>query len=122
MPIKSFLDLEVYQIAHQLAMKIFALTKSFPPEEKYSLTDQVRRASRSIAVLIAEGWGKRTYINNFKKYVVDSNDELEETKSWLFFSKNCGYLSKEHYMELITGYEVLGGNLWRLHGTWKDFS
>ena len=58
MPIKSFLDLEVYQLAHKFAMRIFEITKGFPIEERYSLTDQVRRSARSIAVNTAEGWGK----------------------------------------------------------------
>ena len=80
MPIKSFQDLEVYQLSHAFAMKIFFLTAHFPTEEKYSLTDQIRRSSRSVAANIAEGWGKRIYINNFKKQLVDANDSLEESK------------------------------------------
>jgi four helix bundle protein len=61
MAIKSFLDLEMYVLAHTFAMKIFEITKCFPSDEKYSLTDQIRRSSRSIAGNIAEGWGKREY-------------------------------------------------------------
>lgn len=96
MPIKTFLDLEIYNLSKQLAKEIFQLTLQFPAEEKYSLTDQIRRLSRSIKANIAEGWGKRIYINNFKRYLVDSNGSLEETKSWLisaldlqlYFSRN----------------------------------
>ena len=88
MPIKTFTDLDVYNLSHELAMEVFYLTQKFPPEEKYSLTDQVRRSSRSVAVNIAEGWGKRIYPANFKRHLVDSNGSLEETKSWLLFSKD----------------------------------
>lgn len=119
MPIKTFADLDVYQLAHELAMDIFMLTKDFPVEEKYSLIDQIRRSSRSIAVNIAEGWGKRVYPANFKKYLIDSNGSLEETKSWLLFAKNCDYLTIEEYNSLILKTEAIGGKLWRLHDQWK---
>ena len=88
MPIKTFTDLDVYNLSHELAMEVFYLTQKLPPEEKYSLTDQVRRSSRSVAVNIAEGWGKRIYPANFKRHLADSNGSLEETKSWLLFSKD----------------------------------
>jgi four helix bundle protein len=65
MPIKTFTDLDVYNLSHELAMDIFNISKRFPSEEKYSLTDQVRRSSRSVAVNVAEGWGKRIYPANF---------------------------------------------------------
>ncbi len=122
MPIKTFLDLEVYQIAHKLAMKIFHLTKKFPAEEKYSLTDQIRRSSRSIANNVAEGWGKRIYVNSFKRHLVDSIGSLEETKSWLLFSKDCNCVTVEEYAELINECEMLGGKLWKLHDNWQDFN
>ena len=67
MAIKTFLDLEIYNLSRQLAKEIFQLTLQFPSEERYSLTDQIRRSSRSIKANIAEGWGKRIYINNFKR-------------------------------------------------------
>src|SRR3954464_1416855 len=97
MSINSFLDLEVYQLAHKFAMTIFVLTKRFPPEEKYSLTDQIRRSSRSIAVNTAEGWGKRIYTGNFKRHLVDGMGSLEESKSWLIFTKDCYYITIEIY-------------------------
>ena len=96
MPIKTFLDLEIYNLSRQLAKEIFQLTLQFPAEEKYSLTDQIRRSSRSIKANIAEGWGKRIYINNFKRHLVDSNGSLEETKSWLISALDCNYISQEY--------------------------
>lgn len=77
--IKTFTDLQVYRSAHQLAMEVFELSKLFPKEEKYSLTDQIRRASRSVAVNIAEGWGKRAYENLFKRHLIDAIGSLEES-------------------------------------------
>jgi four helix bundle protein len=121
MPIKSFLDLEVYQLAHKFAMKIFEITKNFPTEEKYSLTDQIRRSSRSIAVNTAEGWGKRIYVGNFKRHLVDGIGSLEESKSWLLFARDCNYLSIDMYNKLLAEAEVLGTKIRRLHDNWKDF-
>jgi four helix bundle protein len=121
MPIKSFLDLEVYQLAHKFAMKIFEITKKFPTEEKYSLTDQIRRSSRSIAVNTAEGWGKRIHIGNFKRHLVDGIGSLEESKSWLLFARDCNYITIEIYNKLLAEAEVLGTKIRRLHDKWKDF-
>ena len=121
MSIKSFLDLEVYQLAHKFAMRIFEITMRFPVEEKYSLTDQIRRSTRSIAVNTAEGWGKRTYTGNFKRHLVDGMGSLEESKSWLLFAKDCNYITIEIYNQLLAEAEVLGSKLRRLHDNWKDF-
>ena len=119
MPIKSFQELEVYQLSHALAMKIFFITNTFPSEEKYSLTDQIRRSSRSVAVNIAEGWGKRIYVNNFKKQLVDANGSLEESKSWLLLSKDCSYITNDQQDELFKEAETIGSKIWRLHERWK---
>lgn len=112
--------MEVYQSSHNLAMKIFVLTKIFPVEERYSLTDQIRRSSRSVAANIAEGWGKRIFPLQFKKHLVDSLGSLEETKSWLKFSKDCDYLQSADYEELFSAYDNLGGKIWKLHEVWKS--
>lgn len=119
--IKTFRDLSVYQLAHELAMKLFKATLYFPWEEKYSLTDQIRRASRSIAVNIAEGWGKRRYESLFKRHLVDSAGSLEETKSWLLVSFDCNYLSSEKYQSLQKQYEELGAKLFKLHDQWRTY-
>lgn len=119
--IKTFRDLEVYALAHDLAMKIFDVTRAFPAEERYSLIDQVRRSSRSVAVNIAEGWGKRRYENVFKRHLMDSNGSVEETKSWLLIALDCQYIQNDTYDSLFKGYEELGAKLWNLHDSWQSF-
>ncbi len=121
MPIKTFLDLDVYKLSRQLAKEIFQLTLKFPPEDKYSLIDQVRRSSRSVKANIAEGWGKRIYINSFKRHLVDANGSLEETKSWAISALDCNYISEEIFNDLINKTEIIGGKLWKLQDTWQDF-
>jgi four helix bundle protein len=121
MPITTFLDLEVYQLAREFAKEIFYLTTKFPSEEKYSLIDQVRRSSRSVAANIAEGWGKRVYINNFKRHLIDSNGSIEESKSWLLSALDCSYVTSEIFVELSNKANIIGSKLWKLHDTWQDF-
>lgn len=118
MSIKTFADLDVYNLSYTFAMDIFIVTKKFPSEEKYSLTDQIRRSSRSVAVNIAEGWGKRIYPASFKRHLVDSNGSLEETKSWLQFSKDCTYITEEIYLPMTTKAESIGAKIWTLHNNW----
>ena len=101
-------DLKVYQLAHKLAMEIFHLTKTFPREEIYSLTDQIRRSSRSVAANIAEGFRKRRYPNHFVSKLTDCDAEATETQVWIDFSFECGYLSKADRDRLIAGYEEVG--------------
>ena len=120
MPIKKFTDLDVYNLAEELAMKVFKITVDFPKEEKYSLTDQVRRSSRSIAVNIAEGWGKRNYENQFKRHLIDSIGSLEETRSWLSFAIKCEYIDIETYDDLTAILNELGAKLFLLHRNWKS--
>lgn len=117
--IKSIYDLEVFIIAHSLANDIFHLSKSFPKEERYSLTDQIIRASRSIAANVAEGWGKRIYENEFKKHLVYSMGSLEETKVWMLFAKDCHYLSNELYDSLFAKTNQLGAKIYKLYENWK---
>jgi four helix bundle protein len=119
MAIKSFVDLEVYQLARQLSSKVFELSKEFPKEEKYSLTDQIRRSARSVSANIAEGWGKRIYIDVFKRHLIDSIGSLEETKSWLISAHDCNYISKEKFNELFLHCENTGSKLYTLHQNWK---
>ena len=90
---KSFRELEVYRMARQLSKEIFDLTKSFPNEEMYSLTDQVRRSSRSIGAQIAEAGGKRRYEKHFVSKLTDSDGEQLETQHWIETASDCSYLS-----------------------------
>jgi four helix bundle protein len=101
-------DLKVYQLAYSLAMHIFKETKTFPQEERYSLTSQIRRSSRSVAANIAEGFRKRQYPNMFVSKLADSDAEATETQVWLDFARDCGYLSTEHHQELVARYEEIG--------------
>ncbi len=98
--IKHFRDLEVYQRAFLLAMTIYEKTKTFPPEEKYSLTDQVRRSSRSIGSNLAEAWRKRKYTAVFQNKLTDAMQEASETQSWLEFSLACRYIDRNTFDNL----------------------
>jgi four helix bundle protein len=104
----GFRDLKVYQKAYKLAMEIFNLTKNFPFEERFSLTDQIRRSSRSVPANIAEGYRKRQYPNAFSNKMSDSDAEATETQVWLDFSRDCGYISKEECERLRLEYEEVG--------------
>ena len=117
--IQSFFDLEVYQIARKLAKEIFLLTKKFPPEEKYSLTDQIRRSSRSVKANIAEGYGKKIYIDVFKRHLVDSLGSKDETISWLASAFDCNYISESEYKTLAGEYDKLGSKIYKLRENWK---
>ena len=103
--IKSFRDLIVYQKAYKLAMEIFEITNKFPSAEKYSLTDQIRRSSRSVTSNIAEAWSKKNYIKYFTSKLSDSLGEEFETEVWIDYSKDCKYISLEKHKHLLDGYE-----------------
>ena len=103
--INSFRDLIVYQKAYKLAMRIFEITNNFPKEEKYSLTDQIRRSSRSVTSNIAEAWAKKIYIKSFVSKLVDSLGEEYETENWLDYSKDCKYTTINIYSDLMKDYE-----------------
>ena len=98
-------DLEVYQKALDAAMKIFDLSKSFPKEETYSLTDQVRRSSRSVCANLAEAWRKRRYVAAFISKLSDVEAEAAETQVWLEFAVKCKYLSREDGLALYETYD-----------------
>lgn len=101
---RGFRDLKVYQLAYKLALEIFEISRSFPKEEKYSLTDQIRRSSRSVPANIAEAWYKRRYPKSFINKLIDSAGEAGETEVWLDFSLDHGYLTKAKHDELIEKY------------------
>ena len=92
--VNSFRDLILYQKAYKLAMIIFEITRSFPKEEKYSLTDQIRRSSRSVTSNIAEAWSKERYVKSFVLKLSDSLGEEYETEVWLDYSKDCKYITE----------------------------
>jgi four helix bundle protein len=101
----SFRDLIVYQKAYKLAMEIFELSKDFPKEEKYSLTDQIRRSSRSVTSNIAEAWAKRKYEKAFVSKLTDSLGEEYETENWLDYSKDCEYIQNPTHKQILSEYD-----------------
>ena len=98
---QSFRDLTVYKKAFEVAMEIFELSKAFPKEEKYSLTDQIRRSSRGVCSCIAEAYRKRNYKAYFVSKSSDADMENSETQSWLDFAQACNYLETNVYIDLI---------------------
>ena len=100
MKIRSHRELEVYKLSFLSSMEIFMMTKRFPKEETYSLTDQIRRSSRSVCSNLAEAFRKRRYPKSFISKLTDSESEAAETQTWLEFSLNCGYITKTEYDEL----------------------
>jgi four helix bundle protein len=107
-------DLRVYQIAFRLAMEIFQLSKGFPTDERYSLTSQIRRSSRSVAANLAEGFRKRQYPNMFVSKLADCDAEATETQVWLDFALQSGYLTEQDHKRLTIGYEEIGRMLGRM--------
>lgn len=106
--VKSYRDLRVYQLAFECAMRIFHLSRNWPREERYSLTDQIRRASRSVCENIAEAWRKRRYPAHFVSKLSDSDAEAAETEVWLDFAFHCGYLEEKDHKELRDDYDHIG--------------
>ena len=111
MKIDSYRDLRVYQAAIKAAMRIFEITKKFPPEEKYSMTDQVRRSSRSVCSNIGEAWRRRRYKAAFIAKLNDSETEATETQVWLELALLSGYITEEVFNEVFTDYESITGQL-----------
>ena len=109
--VRHFKELRVYQIAFQAAMRIFELSKSWPRNEEYSLTGQIRRSSRSVCGNIAEGWRKRRYPNHFISKLTDADGEGAETQNWLEFAFACGYLAELDYRHLTDHYEQVARGL-----------
>ena len=109
--IRHFRELDVYKLALEAAMEIFELTKRFPVEERYSMTDQVRRSARSVCANIAEAWRKRRYPNAFVNKLSDAEAEAAETEVWLELAVRCGYLDPAKSSELEQEYEHILGKL-----------
>ncbi len=105
---KSFKDLRVYQKAREVSRGVFKLTKTFPKEEMYSLTDQVRRSARSVGAQIAEAWGKRRYEKHFVSKLTDADAEQMETQHWVGEALDCGYLSPTEAAQVNSGLEEIG--------------
>ena len=112
--IRSYKELRVYQAAIEAAMRIFELTKKFPTEERFSMVDQMRRASRSVCTNVGEAWRKRRYPAHFASKLSESEGEAEETRVWLELAFRCGYISKSEAEELDQTYDGIIAQLVRM--------
>lgn len=112
--IRTFRDLNVYQKGREAAKAIFVLTKSFPKEERYSLTDQVRRSSRAVNAMVAEAWAKRRYEAAFVSKINDALGEAMETQSWLDHALDCEYIEAPEFAKLDAEWQHVGGMLNRM--------
>jgi four helix bundle protein len=104
-------ELRVYQNAMEAAMRVFELTKAFPVEERYSMTDQMRRSSRSVCANLAEAWRKRRYQNAFVAKLSDAESEACETQVWVEFAQRCGYFDNPISQQLDEAYDQIIGQL-----------
>ena len=106
--VQSAKELTVYKKAYALAMEVFVISKRFPPEERYALTSQIRRSSRSVCLNLREAWAKRRYMNHFVPKLTDCDGECNETDSSLDFAKDCGYINTDKHFELTSLNSAVG--------------
>ena len=118
---KSFRDLKVYQASREVARCIFELSKGFPREERYSLTDQIRRSSRAVKAITAEAWARRRYKAAFVNKIDEALGEAYETQSWLDDALDGAYISSEEFGDLDNRYDAIGGMLSRMIDRADDF-
>jgi four helix bundle protein len=109
--VRHFRELRVYQQAFTAASQIYRLSKHWPKEERYSLTNQIRRSSRSVCANIAEAWRKRRYLAHFVSKLSDADSEAAETQVWLDFALDCGYINEDDHNSLYATYENIAGGL-----------
>ena len=109
--VQSFRELDVYQLAFAAQQDIFCLSKHWPAEEKYALTDQIRRSSRSVGANLAEAWAKRNYPAHFLSKCTDADGELQETEHWMTTAWSCEYITKDQYDALLKRLLILGRKL-----------
>ena len=112
--VADYRDLRVFKLSMRASMEVFSLSKGFPSIEKYSLTDQLRRSSRSICANIAEAWKKRQYRKSFLFILTIADGEAAETRVWLEYSYRCGYLKKVNYEALDGNYDVISAMLFKM--------
>ena len=118
---KSFRDLKVYQAAREAARSVFEVSRNFPPEERYSLIDQIRRSSRAIKAMIAEAWARRRYKAAFVNKINEALGEAYESQSWLDDALDSRYLSRQAFEEIDKRYDAIGGMLSRIMDRAGDF-
>ena len=118
---KTFRDLKVYRLSRKAAKDVFVASKSFPTEERYSLTDQIRRSSRAVKAMIAEAWGRRRYVAVFVSKVDEALGEANETQSWLDDALDGGYISAEVFAKMDADWESIAAMLSRMIDRAPDF-
>ena len=119
--IRGFRDLDVYKLAREQAKVVFALSKAFPMEEKFSLTDQIRRSSRAVNAMIAEAWARRRYPAAFINKIDEALGEAMETQAWLDHAVDCGYLDRNQHRSLNDSWQKIGAMLNRMIQRADDF-
>lgn len=119
--IKSFRELKTYQMAREQAHVVFEASKKFPRDERYSLTDQMRRSSRAVGAMIAEAWARRRYPASFVHKIDEALGEAMETQCWLDHALDCGYLSPEQYSTMDAAWQSIGAMLNRMIERADDF-
>ncbi len=112
--VRAAKDLNVYRLAYSTSMEIFEITKRFPPEERYVLTSQIRRSSRSICLNLREAWAKRRYEAHFIAKLTDCDGETAETDSSLDYARDCGYISEDEHQRLSQNCERIGAMLGKM--------
>ena len=119
--IRSFRDLDVYQLALGEAHRVFAVTKTFPTEERFSLTDQIRRSSRAVNAMLAEAWARRPYPADFSNKVNLALGEAMETQAWLDHARKCEYIDSQSHGEMDDAWQHVGAMLNRMIQRADDF-
>lgn len=109
--VKFYYELEVYILSRELAKDVYRISKSFPPEEKFSLTDQIRRSSRSVGAQIAESWAKRRYLNHFISKLTDADAEQYETKHWIEVANDCELVTPENMSLICSRCDLINSKL-----------
>jgi four helix bundle protein len=119
--IKSFRELNVYKAARQESQRIFKRSRNFPPEERYALTDQIRRSSRAVKAMVAEAWARRRYRAVFINKIDEALGEATETQSWIDDCLDCGYISVDEHRGMDDAWQGIGGMLNRMIERADDF-
>ena len=120
--VRAAKDLNVYRLAYRTSMDIFEISKRFPPEEKYALTSQIRRSSRSICLNLREAWAKRRYEAHFIAKLTDCDGETAETDSSLDYARDCGYITDEEHQRLTQNCERFGAMLGKMIRSARSFT
>ncbi len=120
--VRAAKDLHVYQLAYRTSMEIFEISKRFPAEEKYALTSQIRRSSRSVCLNLREAWAKRRYEAHFIAKLTDCDGEISETDTSLDYARDCEYITEDEHQHLTQSCKRIGAMLGKMIKTAKSFT